>query len=83
MMKTDHNKDISKFEKQANNGKDNDIKSLKENRDNIQSASRLQIIRQKAVDGENPMPAVIEGVENDCTLGEISDVLRDVFGEYK
>jgi methylmalonyl-CoA mutase N-terminal domain/subunit len=29
------------------------------------------------------MPAVIEAVENFCTLGEIADVLREVFGEYK
>jgi methylmalonyl-CoA mutase N-terminal domain/subunit len=29
------------------------------------------------------MPVVIEAVENKCTLGEISDVLRGVFGEYK
>ena len=32
---------------------------------------------------ENIMPAVIEAVENKCTLGEISDTLREVFGEYK
>jgi methylmalonyl-CoA mutase N-terminal domain/subunit len=29
------------------------------------------------------MPIVIEAVENFCTLGEISDALRSVFGEYK
>jgi len=39
--------------------------------------------RQKAISNENLMPAVIEGVENYCTLGEISDVLREVFGEQK
>jgi methylmalonyl-CoA mutase, N-terminal domain len=29
------------------------------------------------------MPAVVEAVENYCTLGEIADELRKVFGEYK
>ena len=29
------------------------------------------------------MPVVIEAVENYCTLGEISDELRNVFGEYR
>jgi methylmalonyl-CoA mutase, N-terminal domain len=29
------------------------------------------------------MPPVIEAVENYCTLGEIADELRQVFGEYK
>jgi methylmalonyl-CoA mutase N-terminal domain/subunit len=26
---------------------------------------------------------VIEAVENYCTLGEIADALRGIFGEYK
>jgi methylmalonyl-CoA mutase N-terminal domain/subunit len=43
----------------------------------------LESIRQKAITNENLMPAVIIAVENYCTLGEISDVLRKVFGEYK
>ena len=29
------------------------------------------------------MPHVIEAVENYCTLGEIADTLRKIFGEYK
>ena len=29
------------------------------------------------------MPIVVEAVENYCTLGEISDALRHVYGEYK
>ena len=29
------------------------------------------------------MPVVVEAVENYCTLGEIADTLRKIFGEYK
>jgi methylmalonyl-CoA mutase N-terminal domain/subunit len=29
------------------------------------------------------MPVVIHAVENLCTLGEIADTLREVFGEYR
>jgi methylmalonyl-CoA mutase N-terminal domain/subunit len=43
----------------------------------------LERVRQKGVSGENLMPAVIEAVENNCTLGEVADVLRGVFGEYQ
>lgn len=43
----------------------------------------LQIISDKAGSGENLVPAVIEAIENKCTLGEIADELRSVFGEYK
>lgn len=59
------------------------LKQLKNNRDNAKVDQLLQIINDKASGGENIMPAVIEAVENKCTLGEISDELRSVFGEYK
>ena len=56
---------------------------LKNKRDNTKVQTSLELIRQKAVSTENIMPAVIEAVEAHCTLGEIADVLRGVFGEYK
>ena len=59
------------------------LKVLKENRDKEKANRCLEIIRQKAISNENLMPAVIESVENYCTLGEIADVLRKVFGEQK
>jgi methylmalonyl-CoA mutase N-terminal domain/subunit len=43
----------------------------------------LQMLSDKAGSGENLVPAVIEAIENRCTLGEIADELRSVFGEYK
>jgi methylmalonyl-CoA mutase N-terminal domain/subunit len=43
----------------------------------------LHEISLAATDGRNLMPLVIEAVENYCTLGEIADVLRKEFGEYR
>ena len=43
----------------------------------------LQELNDKASNNENIMPTVIEAVENLCTLGEIADTLREVYGEYK
>jgi methylmalonyl-CoA mutase N-terminal domain/subunit len=43
----------------------------------------LADISSAASDETNLMPLVIKAVENYCTLGEISDVLRKVFGEYR
>ena len=38
---------------------------------------------EKAAKGEeNVMPPILEAVRNYATLGEISDCLRGVFGEY-
>jgi methylmalonyl-CoA mutase, N-terminal domain len=59
------------------------LKSLRATRDSVKANSCLETIRQKASGNENIMPSVIESVENYCTLGEIADVLRGVFGEYK
>ncbi len=59
------------------------LKILRSKRDNSKVAASLQSLHQKAVSGQNLMPAVVEAVENYCTLGEIADELRKVFGEYK
>ncbi len=56
---------------------------LKNNRDSIKATQCLESIAIAAKDGSNLMPLVIDAVENKCTLGEIADVLRKEFGEYK
>jgi methylmalonyl-CoA mutase N-terminal domain/subunit len=56
---------------------------LKSNRDNDKVQLALQEIKRRANSGENLMPAVIEAVELKCTLGEIADELRTVFGIYQ
>jgi len=59
------------------------LRHLKESRNNNKVKNCLQALNNKAVTGENIIPAVINAVENYCTLGEIADELRTVFGEYK
>lgn len=59
------------------------LNRLKANRDPAKTDQCLQNLNDKASSGENMMPAVVEAVENKCTLGEIADTLREVFGEYK
>ncbi len=60
------------------------LKALKNERDNEAVASGLNRLRATAADNsKNVMPDVIECVRNYATLQEICDVFRDVFGEYK
>ncbi len=59
------------------------LQKIKEKRSKEKMAAYLNVIRQCAVENTNLMPAVVEAVENGCTLGEIADELREVFGEYK
>lgn len=59
------------------------LRVFKASRDAGQVMACLQKIHAAAVSGSNLMPIVIEAVENKCTLGEISDELRNVFGEHR
>lgn len=59
------------------------LKQLRQNRNNAACQSLLEILRQNAVDGTNIMPVVVSAIEASCTLGEIADTLRGVFGEYR
>jgi methylmalonyl-CoA mutase N-terminal domain/subunit len=56
---------------------------LRRRRDPARCDTILQDLNDKASSGENIMPVVIEAVENKCSLGEIADTLREVFGEHK
>jgi len=59
------------------------LTALKNNRNHAKIDQLLQELNDKATSGENIMPTVVEAVEHKCTLGEIADTLREVFGEYK
>ena len=59
------------------------LKALRAKRDNEKVKNCLANIHSKALSSENLMPAVVEAVEHYCTLGEIADELRKIFGEYK
>jgi methylmalonyl-CoA mutase, N-terminal domain len=59
------------------------INLLKAKRDNTKAQECLNKISADAKNGTNLMPAVIEAVENYCTLGEVADELRKIFGEYR
>ena len=59
------------------------LKIIKENRDGEKVAGCLAAIKLAATGTDNLMPKVIDAVEQHCTLGEISDTLRSVFGEYQ
>ena len=59
------------------------LQALRSKRDNAKATSCLAAIEEAAKNNTNLMPVVIEAVENYCTLGEIADCLRKVFGEFK
>ena len=56
---------------------------LKASRDKDMVEHVLKRLEMAARSDENLMPVIIEAVKSYATLGEISDVLRDRFGEYR
>ncbi len=59
------------------------IERLKASRDNKKVADCLKQLEKIADSDKNLMSTVIDAVENRATLGEIADILRQKFGEYK
>ncbi|MFP3867777.1 MAG: methylmalonyl-CoA mutase [Desulfobacteraceae bacterium] len=59
------------------------LKSLKSQRDEAAVAKALEEVKQAAQTEANLMPPILAAVKSLATLGEICDVLRQVFGEYE
>jgi len=58
------------------------LKEIRSSRDKKAWQESLDRLRKAAKTGENLMPPLIDAANADATLGEITDVLRDVFGTY-
>jgi methylmalonyl-CoA mutase, N-terminal domain len=59
------------------------VRALRARRGKKVWESALQQIEDAARSGENLMPRIVAAVEACATVGEISDSMRKVFGEYK
>jgi len=59
------------------------LKKLRAERDQKKWKEALDNLREVSKSDENVMPAVIEAVKARATVGEICDVWRDVYGEYR
>jgi len=59
------------------------LKSVRNKRDSKAAMKSLDDIKNACKKGENVMPYCIEAVKNLCSVQEICDVYREVFGEYR
>ena len=59
------------------------LKSLRSSRNKARHEASLTAIEKAAEGEENLMPHFIEAAKAKATLGEMCDVLRGVFGEYR
>ncbi len=59
------------------------LRALRARRDAAKSAAALAELERRARTTENLLPAILAAVESYATVGEISDALRRVYGEYR
>ena len=60
-----------------------DLKSYRRQRERRALSRALKDLRTAARAGENLMPTTLEAVRAQATVGEVCDVLREVFGEWR
>ena len=59
------------------------LERLRDGRDASAVSASLDAIQQAAATDENLVPLMLDAVKQSATLGEISDALRQVWGEYQ
>jgi methylmalonyl-CoA mutase, N-terminal domain len=59
------------------------LQALRAKRDSSRVGSALNELQRRAATNENLLPAILAAVESYATVGEISDSLRRIFGEYQ
>jgi methylmalonyl-CoA mutase N-terminal domain/subunit len=59
------------------------LRKVRAERDNAEVKRRLADLRKAAEGTENLMPYILDAVRKYATLGEICEVFRQVFGEYR
>jgi methylmalonyl-CoA mutase N-terminal domain/subunit len=59
------------------------VHALRVKRDGGKTEAALAELQRRAATKENLLPAILGAVETYATVGEISDTLRGVFGEYQ
>ena len=59
------------------------LNELRRERDGHEAARCLKLLESACRDSENVMPYLLDAVNAYCTLGEMCDVMREVFGVYQ
>ncbi|HKF28197.1 MAG TPA: methylmalonyl-CoA mutase family protein [Candidatus Binataceae bacterium] len=75
--------DILKVNPELEEKQKRSVARVRAQRDSAKAARALKQVETAARDGSNVMPTIVDAVRSWCTLGEIADAMREVFGEYQ
>jgi methylmalonyl-CoA mutase N-terminal domain/subunit len=59
------------------------LKAFRRSRDDWRANRAVRNVGKAAVEGQNVVRPILEAVRSQATLGEVSDILREVFGTYR
>jgi len=76
-------KDILRIKPEVEQYQKEKLSRVKKERDNGKVKQTLAVLKKAAQGTENVVPPIFEAVKAYATIGEISDTLREVFGEYR
>lgn len=76
-------RDILRIKPEVEQYQKEKLARTKKERDNFRVRETLAVLKKTAQGTHNVVPPVLDAVKAYATLGEISDTLRDVFGEYR
>jgi methylmalonyl-CoA mutase N-terminal domain/subunit len=76
-------RDILKIDPEVERYQKEKLAKTKAERDSRRVKKTLTVLRETAEGNGNVVPPILDAVKAYATVGEISDTLRDVFGEYR
>ena len=79
----EENPDLLKIDMKVQKEQIKLLSKVKAERNNDDVKSKIQELKNAAEGNSNLIPYIIEAVKTYATIGEISNALREVFGEYK
>ena len=82
-VEEDHHDELLKVDLALEERQKERVAGVRAERNQTAAQTALDRVGQVARDGGNLMPAIIDAVRAYVTLGEISDALRNEFGEYR
>jgi methylmalonyl-CoA mutase N-terminal domain/subunit len=82
-IEEDHKPPLLRVDPEVEKTQVTKLAEVKKNRNNEQVTGSLAKLETAAKGSDNLMPYIYDSVKEYATLGEICNVLRKVFGEYK
>ena len=76
-------RDILRIDPQVEQYQKEKLARVKKERDGTKVKETLAVLKKASQGTDNVVPPILDAVKAYATLGEISDTLREVFGEYR